>query len=302
MKFKPRFNRVLINCLFVSIIGQAEALSQDYIPVDQSNKINLALRQTGHLLYESCGDTFSQIPAVEQTGEAEFKLKLENGFDYDKLPEILESSLKSFGVTNSYIVSILTCESESIVLGYNNLSIQNQVVACRSREQDELCKIIMLNIQKQEPVESKVDYSMFWLFLFGVIPLLVFYINRRKIEAPESAPLFEKLKNNYLTVGGSTFDPSGLVFSYKDESKPLTFREGKLFEYFINHKNEVLKREDIQNHVWQDEGVIVGRSLDVFISRLRKIIKDDTSLAIKNIHGVGYRLEARSLEATTFID
>ncbi|MFT6334180.1 MAG: DNA-binding winged helix-turn-helix (wHTH) protein [Halioglobus sp.] len=302
MKIKPEFYRLLVCCVFIYIIGQSVAFCQDYEQVDQSDEINLALRQTGHLLYEFCGDTFSQIPPVEQTSGSEFKLKLENGFDYDKLPEILESSLKSFGVTNSYIVSILTCESESIVLGYNNLSIQNQVVACRSREQDELCKIIMLNIQKQEPVESKVDYSMFWLFLFGVIPLLVFYINRRKIEAPESAPLFEKLKNNYLTVGGSTFDPSGLVFSYKDESKPLTFREGKLFEYFINHKNEVLKREDIQNHVWQDEGVIVGRSLDVFISRLRKIIKDDTSLAIKNIHGVGYRLEARSLEATTFID
>jgi|TARA_R110000737_G_scaffold349438_2_gene385654 hypothetical protein len=291
MKFKPRFNRVLINCLFVSIIGQAEALSQDYIPVDQSNKINLALRQTGHLLYESCGDTFSQIPAVEQTGEAEFKLKLENGFDYDKLPEILNGSLKNFGVTNSYIVSILTCESESIVLGYNNVSFQNEVVACRSREQDELCKIIMLNIQDPVPVTSEADYSMFWLLLFGVIPFLVFYINRKKIEAPEAEPMFVKENTKYLAVGSSSFDPTGLLFSHNGAEKAMTFREGKLFEYFINHKNQVLKRDDIQNHVWEDEGVIVGRSLDVFVSRLRKIIKDDDTLAIKNIHGVGYRLE-----------
>ena len=112
----------------MSFIGQSEALCGEYEPVDQSDKINLALRQTGHLLYESCGDTFSQIPPVEQTGETEFKLKLENGFDYDKLPEILDSSLKSFGVTSSYIVSILTCESESIVLGYNNLSLQKQAM------------------------------------------------------------------------------------------------------------------------------------------------------------------------------
>ena len=291
MKIEPKYYQVLICCFILSIFGQSEVLCGNYDTVDQSDNINLALRKTGHLLYEACGDTFSKIPPVEQTGETEFKLKLENGFDYDKLPEILDSSLKSFGVTSSYLVSILTCESESIVLGYNTLSLENQAVACRTREQDELCKIIMLSIQNPDPVESKVDYSMFWLLLFGVIPFLVFYINRKKIEAPEAEPLFKRENINYLKVGSSTFDPTGLLFSYKEVSKALTFREGKLFEYFINHKNQVLKREDIQNHVWQDEGVIVGRSLDVFISRLRKIIKDDDTLAIKNIHGVGYRLE-----------
>jgi hypothetical protein len=291
MKFNLNFSRVLICCVFISLIGQTEALCGESKPVDQSDKINLALRQTGHLLYESCGDTFSQIPPVEQTSETIFKLKLENGFDYDKLPDILDSSLKSFGVNNSYTVSILTCETESIALGYNTSSFENKVVACASREQDELCKIIMLNIDKPEPITSEADYSMFWLLLFGVIPFLVFYINRKKIEAPEAVPMFKKENINYLAVGSSTFEPTGLVFSYNDVTKSLTFREGKLFEYFINHKNQVLKREDIQNHVWEDEGVIVGRSLDVFISRLRKIIKDDESLSIKNIHGVGYRLE-----------
>lgn len=291
MKINIELHRILICCVFVSIIGQPEALCQDNKPVDQSDKINLALRQTGHLLYDFCGDTFSQIPPVEQISKTEFKLKLENGVDYDKLPEVLDNSLKSFGVSNSYIVSILTCESESIILGYNNLSFQNHVIPCRTREQDELCKIIMLNIQNPEPVESKVDYCMFWLLLFGVIPFLVFYINRKKIEVSDAKPLFEKKNTNYLAIGCSTFNPTGLMFSYKDASKALTFREGKLFEYFINHKNEVLKREDIQNHVWEDEGVIVGRSLDVFISRLRKIIKNDESIVIKNIHGVGYRLE-----------
>ena len=57
--------------------------------------------------------------------------------------------------------------------------------------------------------------------------------------------------------------------------------------------NQVLKREDIQDAIWSEEGVIVGRSLDVFISRLRKILRKDERLAIKNIHGVGYRLEIK---------
>jgi DNA-binding response OmpR family regulator len=71
----------------------------------------------------------------------------------------------------------------------------------------------------------------------------------------------------------------------------LTFRENKLLLYFANHPNQVLEREEILANVWGDEGLIVGRSLDVFVSRLRKILKNDTTLQLKNIHGIGYRLE-----------
>lgn len=292
MKMISKFFKVIFCFVLLFLVGHSGVLCQENA-LDQSDNINLALRQTGHLLYASCGDTNSQIPPVEQTSDTDFKLKLENGFDYDKLPEILDRSLKQFGIANSYSVLILTCESESIVLGYNDLSYRNQVVACSSREQDELCKIISLKIEQETLVENKNDYSMFWLLLVGVIPLIVFYINRKKIEAPRPEVLKESANDNHLIVGNSTFDSQSLILSFNGASKDLTFREGKLFEYFILHKNEVLKREDIQNHVWEDEGVIVGRSLDVFISRLRKIIKEDSSLAIKNIHGVGYRLEVK---------
>jgi len=56
------------------------------------------------------------------------------------------------------------------------------------------------------------------------------------------------------------------------------------------HQQQILEREKIVAKVWGEEGVIVGRSLDVFISRLRKILKEDTRLEIKNVHGVGYKL------------
>ena len=185
-------------------IGLSQAESAEYRSSDQSDNINLALRQAGHMLYKSCGDDYSQIPPVEKINDNEFRLKLDKGFDYDKLPEILDASLKSFGVNNSYIVSILTCESENIILGYNDFSFENQVVACKSREEDQLCKIINLKIQNDEPVESKQDYNMFWLLLVGVIPLIVFIINRKKIEAPLLHPIAEEIDENQLTIGSCT--------------------------------------------------------------------------------------------------
>ena len=77
----------------------------------------------------------------------------------------------------------------------------------------------------------------------------------------------------------------------KQIKKELTFREAKLLHYFMKHPNQVLERENILSNVWEDEGVIVGRSLDVFVSRLRKILQADPALQIKNVHGVGYKLE-----------
>lgn len=70
----------------------------------------------------------------------------------------------------------------------------------------------------------------------------------------------------------------------------LTYREAQLLHYLIQRKNQLLKREDILRHLWKDDDYFAGRSLDVFISRLRKYLQADPTLRIENVHGVGFRL------------
>jgi two-component system, OmpR family, response regulator len=72
---------------------------------------------------------------------------------------------------------------------------------------------------------------------------------------------------------------------------PLTNKEAKLLKLFCLHRNKIIDRDEIQKAIWEDEGYFVGRSMDVFISRLRKLLKDDPTVSIVNIHGVGYKLE-----------
>jgi two-component system, OmpR family, response regulator len=83
--------------------------------------------------------------------------------------------------------------------------------------------------------------------------------------------------NQQLTINGTMVD--------------LTAKETKLLHLFCLNKNKVLNRDIIQKAIWEDEGYFVGRSMDVFISRLRKILSVDPSVNIVNVHGVGYRLE-----------
>ena len=74
----------------------------------------------------------------------------------------------------------------------------------------------------------------------------------------------------------------------------LTFREAKLLRLFASNPGELLERDQILQQVWEDEGVQVTRSVDVFISRLRKKLVADPSVGIVAVHGVGYKLELKT--------
>ncbi|MGB1217527.1 MAG: helix-turn-helix domain-containing protein, partial [Saprospiraceae bacterium] len=95
-------------------------------------------------------------------------------------------------------------------------------------------------------------------------------------------------------VGHFDFDYGNLkLTSETDKLKSLTQREADLLKLFISNKDEVLKRAFILEALWGENDYFMGRSLDVFISRLRKYLKSDTSLKIENIHGVGFRLKTK---------
>lgn len=99
-------------------------------------------------------------------------------------------------------------------------------------------------------------------------------------------------KNTACTIGSFTFDPENYVIIKGDEKISLTERESALLKLFIDNKNTILKREKILTALWGTDDYFMGRSMDVFISRLRKIFKDDESIRIENIPRIGFKLVA----------
>ena len=92
-------------------------------------------------------------------------------------------------------------------------------------------------------------------------------------------------------VGQFTFDCPNLTLLHSTGAKTLTQKEAEVLKLLCIHKDRVLKREEILNSVWGDDDYFMGRSLDVFISKLRKYLKEDPAIEIVNYHGVGFRLE-----------
>lgn len=99
----------------------------------------------------------------------------------------------------------------------------------------------------------------------------------------------EKSSKNH-TIGTFTFEPTNYSLKNETQQITLTEREATLLNLFVENKNTVLKREKILTELWGNDDYFSGRSLDVFISRLRKIFKDETHVRIENIPRVGFKL------------
>jgi DNA-binding response OmpR family regulator len=97
------------------------------------------------------------------------------------------------------------------------------------------------------------------------------------------------LQERTYAIGNYSFDTLNYTLHKGSKEIVLTKREADLLKLFMENANIVLKREDILKTLWGDDDYFMGRSLDVFISRLRKILSDEKNISIENIHGVGFR-------------
>lgn len=90
-------------------------------------------------------------------------------------------------------------------------------------------------------------------------------------------------------VGRYLFNATQFRLYTSTENIQLTQREASLLKLFLEHRNKVLKREQILTALWGDDDYFMGRSLDVFISRLRKLLASEKQIRIENLHGIGFR-------------
>ncbi len=97
----------------------------------------------------------------------------------------------------------------------------------------------------------------------------------------------EKPSQKMMTIGNYEFNTHRLELTINDKIQRVTEKESELIQFLFQHKNQLLKREEILKSVWKNDDFFSGRSMDVFISRLRKYFKEDPSISIESIRGLG---------------
>lgn len=165
-------------------------------------------------------------------------------------------------------------------------------VAKEIRKSDEQIPIIFLTAKAMK--EDRIngfrlggdDYITKPFSIEELILRIEVFLKRTKVE--QSSTVITRL-------GTYNFDYQNLTLSHKNQEKKLTQREADILKIFCQNLGQVIRREDILNEIWGDDDYFLGRSLDVFISKLRKYLQEDPGLAITNFHGVGFKLEVRGV-------
>ncbi|MFC6998744.1 response regulator transcription factor [Rufibacter roseus] len=112
----------------------------------------------------------------------------------------------------------------------------------------------------------------------------------RQVDAASASSAVQPAEDMFR-IGASTLEFKNLQLHVNGQTHTLTDREAELLRLFAQNPHQLLRREEILQRLWQDDGYFVGRSLDVFISRLRKYLQPDSNVKITTVHGRGYKLE-----------
>jgi len=261
-----------------------------------SKRVNIAVRAIGHDLLLRAGDSTSLVRPVIEKSNGVFLLEFENEFKFqpDTLVAIVQRILDKTGLS-SYTVTVHECHRPAIVYGFEINPPVNNIIACRGRSQPKACYNI--EIAFADFPNSTVLHSQIALVVSGILSALAVVLISRNLGSKKSKPLVEQNasvqneSNPVLTIGRFVFDTTHQSLRIGEETISLTDKECKILILLNRNIGQLTLREELIQDVWTDEGVITGRSLDMFISKLRKKISDDPDLRITNVHGKGYRLE-----------
>ena len=97
-----------------------------------------------------------------------------------------------------------------------------------------------------------------------------------------------------LTIGNLKYEPELSVLHLSKETKKLTTKENNLLLLLVKNQGDILDRQATLRAIWGDDNYFNGRSMDVYIAKLRKLLKEDDRIEIMNIHGIGFKLLVKS--------
>lgn len=255
----------------------------------------IILRKVSHKLLQAAGDSSSRVPEIKKISETEYLLPLETAISFhpDSLVNIINQVIQQHGLSNRYMVNVLEQPANKIVFGYAMIgSEQENIIPCLGREQPVGKYSVLI---RWEPHNN--SGTAFWIagivLASGIGAGLYFKRVRRVPKKEVGQVIQEEILPGSLSIGHYQFHAEAQELHFGETILSLTGKETKLLQIFAASLNELVDRKRLQKEVWEDEGVIVGRSLDMHISKLRKKLELDPAVQLINVHGKGYKLEVR---------
>ena len=275
--------------LFICVICAAFSMTgNDKFDISRREVL---LRKIGDELLLQSGDRTSRVLPVEKISENEYRIRFENDltFQTDSLVNTTGRLLAKDPLTRDYVVNVLNCGNASVAYGFAiSGNKKDDIVACSGRKQPKACYMINIKFKPTGMNTAKKGY------ILGGLSFLAFvgFIFLRPVKSRRAVPGDQN--NSMLTLGSVLFDAERRQLTINGNTVDLTGTETRILRILALSPNETIDRSRLQKEIWEDEGVIVGRSLDMFISKLRKKMEPDPDINIIVIRGKGYKLEISS--------
>ena len=249
------------------------------------------LRRIGHELLLQAGDSTSRVLPVKKIAENEYQISFEHELTFQpaSLVNTTQRLLAKDPLAGDYVVNVLNCGNTGVAYGYAiSKNKKDDIVPCRGRKQPRGCYMINIKFKPTGIITAKNG------FLLGSLPFLAFvgFIFLRSLKQQRALPGDQN--NSIFTLGSVLFDAKNRKLIINGKPIDLTGTETRLLLIFALSPNEIIERSRLQKEIWEDEGVIVGRSLDMFISKLRKKMELDANVKIVVVRSKGYKLEISS--------
>ena len=286
-------NKKIIYCyssIGLALIAILFLLNSNKEHVNFEELVKISLRDVGNKLLLSNQDSTSLILPVVKIEDSKHQLSFQKqlAIHPDTLVAIVDKSFQKANLSSNYRIEVKQCLDSEVAYSYQkNENIEKSIVPCSGRFLPQNC--YTLEVRFLEKVVHSSNNTIWMIILFGsLISSVVFFPKRRK---PVKTNLTSE--ENSIALGKFQFYPNENKLIYEDTEISLSKKEVELLSLFVANPNKIIKREELSKKVWEDHGVFVGRSLDTYISKLRKKLSEDETLKLTNVHGIGYVLEVK---------
>jgi DNA-binding winged helix-turn-helix (wHTH) protein len=267
----------------------------------------ILLRRIGHEILLQSGDSTSRVLPVKKIADNEYQISFEHAFTFgpESLVSTMQRLLAKDPLASDYVVNVVNCANASVAYGFAvSKNRKNDIVACIGRRQPIGCYIINIKFKPTGIATAKNGYLLGSLTVLALVGAIFLRSVKPRSVLPEHqsaasgdhTAILQNPSTSMFSLGSMSFDAEARKLMLNGKTIELTKTETRVLRIFAAAPNEAIERSRLQKEIWEDEGVIVGRSLDMFISKLRKKLEFDPNVKIVVIRGKGYKLEISAKE------
>jgi DNA-binding winged helix-turn-helix (wHTH) protein len=275
--------------IIFAVYGGKTSASSDF----EAAREIVVLREIGHKLLLSAGDRSTRVLPVKKVSNNRFEIHFERELSIvpDSFVTIVTKNLRDKLFLSNYTANLVSCKRKEIVYAFaTSPDSTSNIVPCLERLLPMGCYYAEIIFD----IPGRSRNQFYWpIIIFAVaLPIALFFLwTKFKRKEKLSGSTKQPHSNGAIQIGTYEFFYSQQHLFREGQRIELTRKESDLLFMLASHPNDVVEREVLQKKIWEDEGVIVTRSLDMFVSRLRKKLANDPGIKIVNVHKKGYKLE-----------